>query len=117
MKYTHHYGGLIWTNHAIERMRDRGLKQELAWEAFKNPDWSGEAREPGSTKYEKQYSGSRITLIAKQNERNEWIVISSWIDPPTPGSIDWRKRENYKKFQKAGFWGKMLLTLKAQLGF
>lgn len=116
MSYQQYYGGLIWTNHAIERLSQRGLSQELAWTAFKNPDSTRLGSQQDATEYIKRVDTSRITLIAKQNEKREWIVLSCWIDPPLPGSIDAKKKERYLKYQKASFWGKFFLTLKNQLG-
>ena len=115
MANDNHYGGLIFTNHALTRMRDRGLPKEKAWEAFRNPDTTGERKE-GANEYKKRYDKYLVTLIAKQNERKEWIIISAWVDPPMPGSVDIKKQEDYRRFQKASFWGKLLMSLKKQIG-
>lgn len=117
MKYHQIYGGVIWTNHAIERMQGRGLTQQAALSAFSHPDKRYKGKNPGSIEYVKDTGTHTITLIAKQNERNEWVIISAWIDPPLPGSIDIKKKEMYKKYQKASLWGKLWLTLRSQLGF
>ncbi len=116
MNSVQQYGGIIWTNHALERLVQRGLSQSDALSAFKNPDRSFPGKNPGSVEYIKKFSNSTITIIAKKNDRNEWVVISAWIDPPLPGSADWYKKQDYTKYQKAGFWGKLFLTLKHQLG-
>lgn len=110
------YGGLVWTNHALERLKSRGLPQDMAWEAFRNPDKTVAARNPDAKEFRKRFDKANVTVIAKQNEKNEWIILSCWVDPPFPGSVDWKNRENYHKLQKASFWGKMFLTLKQQLG-
>lgn len=116
MKYAQRYGGLIWTNHAILRLKERGFSQDQALLAFKNPDQSFKGKK-GGVEYRKRIENSLLTLIAKQNERREWVVISAWVDPPLPGSPDWKKREEYRKYQKASFWGKFWLTFKGQIGF
>jgi hypothetical protein len=110
------YRGLIFTNHALERMRDRGLSQDMAYEAFSHADSSTAGKVQGTIEHVKKIDSYRVTMIAKENERREWIVISAWIDPPMPGSIDIKKRENYQRYQKASFLGKLLLTLKKQIG-
>lgn len=112
-----YYGGLIWTNHALSRLTDRGLSQEKAWEAFNNPDSSQKGKTSGSIEFRKKIEHSHVTLIAKQNERREWIVISAWVDPPFPGSKDAREKASNKKYQKASFWGKFFHIVKKQLGF
>lgn len=112
-----YYGGVIWTNHVLERLGQRGLTQNLAWEAFKNPDRSFSGKETDTIEYQKRFDHSLVTIIAKKNEKNEWVILSCWIDPPLPGTIDVKKKEEYKKYQKASFWGKIFLTFKKQLGF
>lgn len=116
MDYSNNYRNVIFTNHALERMRDRGLPQENAYEAFSHPDSSIDGKEKGTIECVKRQEHYKITVIAKQNERREWIIISAWVDPPMPGSIDVGKKEAYQKYQKASFWGKLFLTLKKQLG-
>jgi hypothetical protein len=117
MSFNQYYGNAIWTNHALERLGQRGLSQDLAWQAFRYPDQSFQGKNPGTTEYQKKFGKSLVTIIAKQNEKREWIILSCWIDPPLPGSIDIKKQEDWKKYKKAGFWGKFWLTVKKQLGF
>lgn len=115
MSYKQYYGNLIWTHHAIDRMRNRGLTQDMAKEAFAKPDKTISGKISGSFEYQKQFGSLRVTLIVKQNEKYEWIVLSAWIDPPLPGSPDAKQKERYWKYQKASFWVKLWLTLKKQL--
>lgn len=116
MKYSTSYGNAIWTNHALERLGQRGLSQDMAWKAFQYPDRSLPGKNSGTTEYQKRFGPSLVTVIAAQNERKQWLILSCWIDPPLPGSIDIKKNEDWKKYRKAGFWGKFWLTLKKQLG-
>ncbi len=116
MAYKTHYGGVIWTNHALERLTIRGVSQSMALQAFQSPDKTFSGKNSGTRQYEKKFGASTITLIAKQNEQKEWIVLSGWIDPPLPGTIDARKKEAWKKYKKSGFWGRFWYLLKQQLG-
>ena len=116
MSYTQYYGGAIWTNHALSRLGQRGLTQEIAWQAFQHPDRSVKGRKTGTMQYEKQVGNSLVSIVAKQNEKREWIIISCWVDPPLPGSIDIGKQEAYKQYHRSSFWGKFFLTIKQQLG-
>lgn len=109
------YGGLIWTNHALERLENRRLSQELAAQAFRYPDKRVSGKMAGSFEYRKRYKNSLITLIAKQNESRRWVVLSCWIDPPLPGTEDERKREAWKRYSRSSWWMKWLLTLKKSL--
>lgn len=110
------YGGLIWTNHALDRLGQRGLTQDLAWQTFNHPEKTSPGKN-GSWQYEKKVQNSTVTIIAKQNEKNEWLILSCWINPPLYGTTDYRMKKRYKQYQKASFWGKFWLTIKSQLGF
>lgn len=109
------YGGAIWTNHALERLGQRGLTQELAWKAFRYPENSKRGKQKDSWEYRKKFGNSTVTVIAKQNEKYEWIILSCWIDPPLPGYFDDRKKKAYLKYKKAGFWGQLWRDFKRDL--
>ncbi|MFA6005640.1 MAG: hypothetical protein WC775_04115 [Patescibacteria group bacterium] len=111
------YGDLIWTNHALERIGQRGLNQEMAWSAVVQYDTYRDGKQSGTTEYEKRFGKSKVTAIVKVNEKGEKVVISCWIDPPYYGTDDYYKKQAYNRFQKAGFWGKFWLTIKEALGF
>lgn len=117
MSYQQYYGGAIWTNHAIERMQRRGLPQQTAWEAFAHPSASSKGKQPGTSQYQRKIDRTLVTIIAKQNEKNEWIILSAWVDPPLPGSPDAKAKSSYKNYQKASAFRKFLLTVKEQLKF
>lgn len=110
------YHGLIFTNHAMQRMSERGLYHDKAWQTFTYPDKKYAGKEKDTTEFQKRFNNSWVTVIAKQNDRKEWLVLSAWITPPLPGTLDAKRRERYKKYQQSGWFGKLLLTLKSQLG-
>jgi hypothetical protein len=110
------YGGIIWTNHAIARQGQRGLSQDLAWQAYKYPDRTIPGKNPGTTEYQKSFGASLVTVIAKKNEEGNWIVLSNWIDPPLPGTQDFKKQQDYKKLRNSSGLMKILLIIKKQLG-
>ena len=103
------YGGVIWTNHALERLVQRGLPQDWAWETFQYPEKSKQRKQAGTFEYERKFGNYQVTVVAKQNEHLEWIILSCWVEPPFAGSIDIKKREFEKKYKKAGFWKKIWL--------
>jgi hypothetical protein len=77
-----HFGGVIWTNHALERLRERGISQSDAWATWKRPDQSREgSNQKGSWVYYKTYGDQRIEVVAKKNEQGEWIILSVWSKP------------------------------------
>ena len=110
-----HYKGAIYTNHALERLDDRGLTQDMAAETFRYPDKRISGKNPGSYEYTKKYQNSTVTVIAKQNEKGEWLILSVWIDPPLYGTKDYQKKQDYLASRRAGFWGKLWYVIKRQL--
>lgn len=76
-----HFGGVIWTNHALDRLRERGIKQGDAWATWRNPEQSRKGTAPGSWVYYKNYGGTQIEVVAKQNEKKEWLILSVWSRP------------------------------------
>jgi hypothetical protein len=117
MSYSNHFGGVIWTNHALERLKQRNMTQNMAFEAFSNADRVIPGKKLHTTEYQKRINNYFVTVIATKNEKNEWILLSCWVDPPMPGSIDVKKRNNYLAYKNASGWRKIWLTLKEQLGF
>ena len=116
MKYHRKYGDLIWTDHALDKLRARKLSQENAWSAFENPENVRDGKSPTSKEYSRRIGDRTVTTIAKQNEKKEWIVISAWVDPPYHGTEDALQKNSYHKFQQSSFWRKIWLSLKSQIG-
>ena len=72
------FGGVVWTNHVLDRMRERGIKQGDAWATWRNPQTSKKGTVAGSWVYYRNYAGTQIEVVAKQNEKREWIILSVW---------------------------------------
>ncbi|RJR29257.1 DUF4258 domain-containing protein [Candidatus Microgenomates bacterium] len=72
------YGGVIWTKHALERLRERGISQSDAWATWRNPDQSRYAKSKEAWIYYKNYGGQRIEVVAKKNDKGEWLILSVW---------------------------------------
>jgi hypothetical protein len=75
------YKGVIWTNHALSRLRERGINQGDAWATFNRPDQSRFAKAKGAWVYYKIYGNEKIEVVAKKNEKGEWIILSVWSRP------------------------------------
>lgn len=82
------FGGIIWTNHALQRLGERGISQSDAYATWKNPQQERYAKAQGAWVYYRTYpsAGSgqvaqKIEVVAKQNEKKEWIVLSVWSRP------------------------------------
>lgn len=72
------YGGVIWTNHALQRLRERGIKQGDAWVTFKRPEQHRKGQAKNSWISYRTYGNKKIEVVAKKNEDNEWLILSVW---------------------------------------
>jgi hypothetical protein len=90
-----HFGGVIWTNHSLDRLRERGIKQGDAWAAWRTPESSKKGSAPGSWVYYRNYNGTQIEVVAKQNEKHEWLILSVWSRPIFSNG---KKPESFWKF-------------------
>jgi len=92
------YGGVIWTNHALERLRERGISQGDAWATFNRPDQSRKgSNQKGSWVYYKTYGSEKIEVVAKKNEEGKWIVLSVWSRPVYEKTVKQKDRGEDKK--------------------
>lgn len=119
---------VVFTNHSIERLKERGISGEMVWHTVRASDVKSPGKEKHTTEFVKRFGEKKITCIAKKNDLGEWVVLSAWMDPPLAGTKDHKKREAYlkdlkknkdyyKKMEKASFLGKLWLTFKKQAGF
>lgn len=106
----------IWTNHAIQRLKDRRVPDGFADQTLFSPD-TIQNQPDGTIKYQKKSGHQTSTAIIKKNDRGENIVVSFWVDPPNFGTQDFKKRQNYLEMKKSSGLRKMWLILKKQLGF
>lgn len=107
---------VIWTNHARERLGQRGLSQSMVLATFHSPDSKHPGKQHGAIELQKRFNSSVVTVIAKQNERQEWLLLSCWVDPPYYGTKDWKDKQYYHAYKKAGFWGKLWIVFKRMVG-
>ena len=84
------YQGVIWTDHALERLKNRNIKQGDAWATFNRPDTSRKGKKKGVYVYYKTWSHTnkngkrkhtRIEVVATKTERKEWLILSVWSKP------------------------------------
>ena len=90
---------IVWTNHVIERAKTRKINTDWITQTINNPD--RHFVENGSMKFEKVFGIQTVTAIVKKNEIGEDVVISCWIEPPNPGTSDFKDKTRYKEKQKA----------------
>lgn len=95
-----HYGGIIWTNHALQRLRERGIKQGDAWATWRKPDRS--RYEDATWVYTRTINHQDVEVVAKKNERGEWIVLSVWSKPVS---------RQYTTRKQSSFWPRFIKIL------
>ena|SRR3989344_3902088 len=100
MSLDRNFGGLIWTNHALRRMQERGIKQVDAWATWRRPDQTRYGKAKGTWVYYRTFPAAgresrhqRIEVVAKKNEKKQWIILSIWNRTITVS----KKREVEKK--------------------
>lgn len=71
----------IWTNHALERARQRGLTQDEVWLALRRPDKSEYVAAKGGFEFKKVVGNKEISVVAAQNEKKQWVILSTWAKP------------------------------------
>lgn len=91
------YKGVVWTDHAMDRLVERDIRQSDAWYAFRRPDRSRFGKINGAWIYHKDIDDRRVEVVAKKEE-NEWIIISVWADPI----------QNRKKRQSPSFFRRLI---------
>lgn len=107
------YRGLIFTNHVLTRMKERGITDDQIWQTFTSPDKQDQIKD--ADRRIKRFGNNSVTIVFQHNEKRETIIISAWMDPPLKGSRDTKEKEWWEKYKKAGFMGKIWLTLIKQV--
>ena len=97
-----HYGGVIWTNHALERLRERSISQSDAMATFQHPQQSRPGESSGSWIYYRTYGNWRIEVVGKQNEKKEWLILSVWSRPVSQ-TKDYKLEPIWKMFLRQLF--------------
>ncbi len=110
------FKNIIWTHHVLERLKDRQIPKDSAWKTVRFPDNTEPGKSSGTTQFTKHIGNRKYTVIATQNDRKEWIVMSCWAQPPFPGSIDIIKRKAYLEYKDSTFTGKIWIRFKQILG-
>ena len=72
------FGNVIWTDHAIKRLKERGISQSDAWATWRRPQKSKHASVKGAWVFYRTYGNNRIEVVAKRNEKKEWVILSVW---------------------------------------
>lgn len=74
-----HYKNLIFTNHAQNRFKTRGISIESIFQTIQNPDHKIKI-EQEKIKFFRTLHNRKIQVIAiYKKEEKKWLVISAWV--------------------------------------
>jgi pantothenate synthetase len=105
----------IWTNHALKRLKERKIPKQFIDQALQYPDKKIHNRD-NSVELQKKHNGKVAAAIIKSNARGENIIVSVWVNPPFPGTKDYKKRQRYFEKKHASLLKKLWLTFLEKLG-
>jgi len=94
-----HFGGVIWTNHALQRLQERGIKQGDAWATFSHPQESRYATTKGAWVFYRTYDNNQIEVVASQNKEKKWVILSVWSKPVFSRSSPAKQKPNFLENQ------------------
>lgn len=86
------YQNLVFTNHALERIRLRSISQDQVQRVLANPDKTFPSDKPEQIKFIRSLNNRTIHVVAKHlPDQNKWLVVSVWVrgeDDPVP--LTWK---------------------------
>lgn len=107
---------IIWTKHAQARNQERQITQDWIEKTINNPDDFSEI-EGGKIKSNKNFGLHTVTVITTKANSGKYLILSAWVNPPIPGTKDFKKESQKRKIRNSSGIKKIWLTLLGQLGF
>lgn len=95
---TNNFGEVIWTNHALQRLKERNISQSDAYATFYHPSQSRYAQTKGAWVFYRDYGSDRIEVVASQNEKKEWVIMSVWSKPLYEKYQSFPRKKEYASF-------------------
>lgn len=78
---SHTYQNLIFTTHALARMKERSISSDSVFRVVQNPDIRKGAPDTGKpVKFIKQLNTRKYHIVAEwKKSEQKWLVISVWV--------------------------------------
>ncbi len=70
--------GVIFTNHAWQRLDDRTISADMVVETISYPEKRFASGQSG-TKFIRTLRGRKVHVVAEKNRDSQWVVISTWV--------------------------------------
>jgi hypothetical protein len=81
------YKNVIFTDHALDRIKLRRITQDMIVTAIRQPDQKL-LEDDGDTRFIKQISGRNVQVVSTYlTDEKKWLVKSAWVrgeDDPQP---------------------------------
>lgn len=90
------YKELVFTNHALDRLKQRRVEPSEAWAAWRRPDKKYYAATKQAWVFQRSWGHRQIEVVAKEQEVRKgssgsgWVVLSVW--------------SNYVRFKPKRLW-------------
>ncbi|MCD8484287.1 DUF4258 domain-containing protein [Candidatus Woesebacteria bacterium] len=107
---------IIWTHHARQRLKDRGLSEPTVEQAIRHADSERPGKKAGTREFSAEFDGHTITAVVAPNDQNELVIVSCWVDPPFEGTKAWRKKQRWYTYRTLPWWQKIIWVMLKQLG-
>ncbi len=107
---------IIWTDHAKQRLRERGLSEPTVEQAIRHVEIKRPGKKSGTTEYSAEFDGHTITAVVAPNAQSELVIVSCWVDPPFSGTKDFKKKQRWKRYRVLPWWKKLLWLAGRQIG-
>ena len=70
----------IFSKHALERLKQRSISQDIAEVALRNPDKTFPGKKPGTVKFIKYIQNRNVQLVGTYlADQKKWLVVSAWV--------------------------------------
>jgi len=72
--------GFIFSNHALDRVKDRSVTQDAVASVLRNPDKTFPGKKPGTTKFIRTLNDRKMHVVASYlADQKKWLVVSVWV--------------------------------------
>lgn len=73
------YKNVIFTDHALQRLKRRRISQDMALQALRNPDRKQDEDED-KTRFVREIKGRNVQIVARYLEdERQWLVVTGWV--------------------------------------
>lgn len=90
-----YFGGVVWTDHALERLKERGIKQGDAWATWERPEQSRLGVSRGQFIYYRTYGDQRIEVVAGKDAKDKTVILSVWSRQVHKQKSYWKLGETF----------------------